>query len=261
MTRGTSRWWLERLQAGDLPPEDARRIEEGLTAEERATLESLRASNQEILAAHPPAVLAAQIQRAVRRRETASLPKGPLFRIRPLLVMGSGMALAAAVLFVSVGQPRVRGDVADLPEVTRAKGLEPRLRVHWRTSSGEILVLSDRHALAAGDEVQLEYLVPEQMYGVIFSIDGRGAVTRHLPFDGDEAVLLTPGRAVSLDQSYRLDDAPRFERFFLVVSDRQFPLSVVEEALAQVASDGETAPLRLPEGVSYASWVARKVTP
>ena len=97
----------------------------------------------------------------------------------------------------------------------------------------------------SGDLVQIAYRSDGLAYGAIFSVDGRGAVTRHLPAAGEQAVPLA--KRDTLDFAYELDDAPRWERFYLVASDR--PLRARLPAGEQLA-DGDgplSAELRLHE--------------
>ncbi|MDE2734261.1 MAG: ActD-like protein, partial [Gemmatimonadota bacterium] len=67
-------------------------------------------------------------------------------------------------------------------------------------------------------------------FGAILSVDGRGTVTQHLPATGTEAVPLAAQD--TLDVAYELDDAPRWERFYLVAADRRFELATVKTKLA-----------------------------
>jgi hypothetical protein len=54
---------------------------------------------------------------------------------------------------------------------------------------------------------------------VVLSIDGRGAVTWHLPpeYPGP-AARLGSGVETTLPWSFELDDAPGFERFVMIVA-------------------------------------------
>jgi len=73
-------------------------------------------------------------------------------------------------------------------------------------------------------------------------VDGRGVVTRHLPREGSQAATLGTG-AVALDLAYRLDDAPRWERFYLVAASRPFE---IDEVVREAGTAGY--PLALPAG-------------
>jgi hypothetical protein len=48
-----------------------------------------------------------------------------------------------------------------------------------------------------------------------------------LLMEGEWSIVLTRDGEVALDFSYQLDDAPRFERFFFITSDRTFNIDTV----------------------------------
>jgi hypothetical protein len=64
---------------------------------------------------------------------------------------------------------------------------------------------------------------------VIFSIDGRARVTLHFPASERETPSLDSSGEVVLPYGYRLDDAPRFERFYFVTSAEEFSVSALLE--------------------------------
>jgi len=104
----------------------------------------------------------------------------------------------------------------------RLKGMEnmePGIRVFRRTKDGETELLKPLDHASEGDLLQLGFLSPRAEYGVLFSVDGRGVVTLHSPSSTDKSAELADEGPVLLDTAYRLDDAPRFERFYLVSSD------------------------------------------
>jgi hypothetical protein len=111
--------------------------------------------------------------------------------------------------------------------------------------------------------VQIAYQAAGRRYGVVVSIDGRGRVTRHLPRTGDRAAPLRAGAPVPLPEAYRLDDAPGFERFFLVTSDAPFSVELVVRA-AERLYGGDPDPARtgthldLPGGLGQARFELRK---
>ncbi|HEY5908808.1 MAG TPA: hypothetical protein VIZ31_12255, partial [Vicinamibacteria bacterium] len=111
------------------------------------------------------------------------------------------------------------------------------------------------------DLVQLAYQAVGRRYGAIVSIDGRGVVTQHLPASGSEAAPLQAGAPVPLPQAYELDDAPGFERFYLVTSDAPFPLESVVAAVRRrhtASAPAGGARLDLPNGMDQAAFLLRK---
>jgi hypothetical protein len=111
-----------------------------------------------------------------------------------------------------------------------------------------------------GDLLQVGLVSAGRGYGVVLSFDGRGTLTRHLPETGERAVRLPPSGEALLPASFRLDDAPGFERFLLVVSREEFPVArAVELARALAARpDASVAPVVLDGGLEAASALVRK---
>jgi hypothetical protein len=109
---------------------------------------------------------------------------------------------------------------AETQSDTRIKGLDARMEV-WKKTEAGIVQLQDLDEVREGDEIQLRYAVPEKCFGLLFSMDGNGALTLHMG-DGVKAIELTPGKMNSLPFAYKLDDAPYFEKFFFVTSPKEF---------------------------------------
>jgi hypothetical protein len=262
-------WLLERIALGELPPgqadELARRMAADPTAQAR--LQALRASNQEILSALPPAQVAAEVE---RRRRVARAAEPARARPRAWLAAAGAMATAAAVLALVLlpGRNGERG-LAPPDEITRVKG-EPQLIIHRKR--GEDVERLERDAsVRAGDLLQIAYVAAGRAHGVILSIDGAGAVTLHHPTTPDGTTALSGRGAVELAHSYELDDAPGFERFFFVTAapspDRPAdgPVDVTRvldqaRALARDPAAGRSALLDLPDSLQQSSFLLRKET-
>jgi hypothetical protein len=75
---------------------------------------------------------------------------------------------------------------------------------------------------------------------VIFSVDGRSAVTLHYPYRPGQSTQLVSGRRTFLSEAYTLDDAPDFEVFIMVVSAEPLDAQTVlrtARALGENAGD------------------------
>ena len=240
-------WQLERYRLGELPRELHERVLRAAEADGavRARLEALAGEDARVLAEHAPRVVAA----GIRERLGASRRSRP-FSLLPL-------ASAAAVLVgLTLLLPR-----NDVPE-TRLKGLQPSLLVFRQADAGAEALRPA--AVAHSDEVvQVAYQAADRRYGVVVSIDGRGRVTRHLPRAGEMAAPLKTGALVPLAEAYRLDDAPGFERFFLVAADQPFRVDAVVRAAEKVwggnADPTQTGTrLELPPGFAQFPFELRK---
>jgi hypothetical protein len=259
---GTPEWLVERLALGELDAAAAADVRRRLAAEGRdadAELAALAASTREILETHPPARLAA----AVRARAAARAPR------RWLVVAPLALAGVAALVLVARPAPRA----ANEPREAGETGLED-VRIKsaaevgvYRHRDGGDERLSDGARVAAGDLLQLTYRAPTDAFGVLISIDGRGQVTVHWPEAAVEAARLSAKGEVRLPSAYELDDAPAFERFFLVSADAPFPLAPVLDAARALAARPAAARaqgLALPPSLHQTSLTlakTRKETP
>ena len=267
---------IEQLLLGELPEGRAKELERD--PQVRARLEELAASNREILERYPPERMGALIRRRLeeterleRERREGERPETerpehagqwgrPTVR-RPWTRLVPAAAFAAVLVALGVTlatlAPWRQGAGAD---ITRVKGVRPHLVVYRRTGSGAE-ALQPGGQVRAGDVLQIGYVAAARKYGVIFSIDGRGALTLHFPTSSGAANQLQQEGETVLDYSYQLDDAPGFERFFLVTSGRALALPEVLAAGQRLASDPRQArkgELSLPSGVEQWSILLAK---
>ena len=253
-------WQLERFRLGELSPEDDAAVRAARERDEavRDRLAELDRSDRVILAAHPPRLVAAAI-RARAERSPAPPRSGPRQWTAVGLASAAAVLATLSVLVPSSRRPATTGERAD---VTRIKGLSPRLMLYRKGLPGpEPLV--DGALVRAHDVVQVLYVAAGSRYGVVVSVDGRGAVTVHLPAGGDRAALLAADRPTPLPSAYELDDAPAFERFFFVTSGTAFEVETVTTAARRLGSPGTDpagAPvlLDLPSSFAQSTFVLRK---
>ena len=151
---------------------------------------------------------------------------------------------------------------APAPERTEIKGrTAPRLFVYRHGDDGDQR-LADGARAAAGDLLQLTYATAAPAFGALLSIDGAGDVTQHWPEPGGARALpLRVGGEVRLPSAYELDNAPAFERFFLVHAEQPFDLARVIDAartLAARTAEARHAPLALPASFGQISLTLEK---
>jgi hypothetical protein len=271
---------LEQYALGELSIAERARVDALLTADPglRGRLGELRRSNEEILAEYEPAEIAAAVRRRMlvggaspgERAAAGSAIGGGALRgaKKPRRFrLGSGFAFpAAAAVLVLVGAVMARGLLSPSQgDVIVSKSGAPGLFVYEKAASGPAL-LADGASAAAGDILQIKYAAGSARYGAIASLDGRGGVTWHLPagYDGSAiSPVLAPSineKGGALGSAYELDDAPSFERFFIVSSRDDFDLSIVSSALRGLALSGapDTGALRLPAGLECKTLLLRK---
>jgi hypothetical protein len=215
-----------------------------VTGEERALVEAALAENPE------EAERLAELRRsdaAIRGRDFASggyfmRAGGGRRRRRPIRPVLWSLGAAALVLFVALPFVGVRFFSSGLFGVPgdRIKGgaETTELRVYLKTG-GETAALADKAALREGSTVQLAYVVDGQpdtrRYGVIFSIDGRSAVTLHYPPVLGADTRLATGKWTLLEEAYTLDDAPDYEVFFFVVGGEPLDVPIILNSARQFA--------------------------
>ncbi len=244
MTQRVPELILERYALGELPPPRMEEVRERLEAEPGGLerLEALSASNTEILNQYPERWFGGVIANRQWRNPG---------RNRSLMVAIPVLAMAAIALLV-VGIPQPTNVVnPEAEEIIFVKG-DARLTV-YRQENGEQVKLRPKDFIGEGDLIQLRYVPVGMSFGAVYSVDGRGEVTRHLPLQGDQAAELD-NRATRLAKSYELDDAPGFERFVFVTSHEPFSLEEVRVAVDQIAAnpdDAGTAELELPDYYDY----------
>ena len=241
---------LERYRLNELPADEYRRLTDRLLHDPalRVRIESLDRSDMEIRRDYQPEFF------LQRLRERSATPPAR----RPLLAWALPAALAAATLILVVSLPGIGPGEGD---GNRIKGLSPGLAVYRKTDTGSE-TLADGATAHRGDVIRLGYHAAGKPYGVILSIDGRGAVTLHLPPIGDQAASLRNEPTVLLDQAYELDDAPRWERFYFVTGEASFPVQPVMDAARRAAANSRPQPaLDLPRGLEQAIFLLQKEEP
>ena len=242
---------LEQYHLGELPSAQQRIIREELSHDEilRGRLSAIEKSDGEICAAYPTERIVPLIRERAWRRG------GDGRRAWRLPTLAWAMP-AAAVAIILLSLPLVLRTTDD----TRLKGAAPHLLVFRKTAAGaeELRPGAVAHK---GDVLQLSYVAGEARYGVIFSVDGRGTLTWHVPagYSGGSrpAPPLEPKGPVVLPSAYELDDAPGFERFFFVYASAPFDVSEVERS-ARAPASGDRGTLTLPRGLGQFSLFVKK---
>jgi hypothetical protein len=230
------KWKLEWYLHGALPAEECEAIAalEVSDGELRGRIDALRESDAKMLAKFPPEEMALRAE----AKKPAVVPVHSFWGSwgrGGVSLWAIPAVVCAAMLIIIPVQVFFTGDIADTGMAAyedRVKGevagdvSAPTLEV-WRKADNAVEKLEAGTYVQAGDRLQLRYIVPESYYGALVSIDGLGVMTVHLSDSDGKAVLLTPGRPVALKTSYKLDDAPKYEAFYLITSADSFILDSV----------------------------------
>ncbi len=230
---------LERVALGETPGDGSE--------EEKVALAALSVSSRDILREIPVSEFVADVQRRRLLARTPQSERAPRQASRFLWAVGGAIALAVALVWVTMAKTEssseptllARGEGLEAPSEVRSKG-DGRLLIQRKTAEGAS-ELRPNALVDAGDLLQLSYLSGGQLFGVVFSVDGRGVITQHFPEDGAESSELIGGGRQLLPSSYELDDAPRFERFYFVTASEPFSALLVSDAIASLQGDGKLA--------------------
>jgi len=229
---------LEKYLAGILSQEEMQELRSREETDDifRARVKMMREENEKILEDHPFEALSAKMAELDANRGSdkanfggAKLMPALVLRVAAVMVIALGIFCA---VFVMNGESVVNGSARDsagqdvamvsVDDGTRIKGLSARMEI-WKKSGETAVQMENLGSAQEGDELQLRYSVPEKCYGLLFSMDGNGVLTIHLG-NGSGSIALEPGKMVTLPFAYKLDNAPRFEKFFLMTSKNTFAL-------------------------------------
>lgn len=219
---GREKILLERYRLGELPAEKMREVESfpGFSEAMRELEES---------------------DRTIREEMGFSPLDGRLKRRRKTDLYGMVSVAAALMLFIGFGFVLSLNTGNSSGNEIRVKGA-PALTI-YRNSGDMVEKLGDGSDAFEGDLLQIAYQnIPLNHYGMIISLDGNGNQTIHYPLSGSDAQLLESGGEIYLPWSYELDDAPDYEVFFLIVSEKSF--SMKDISMSALMDE------RIPRGVN-----------
>jgi len=210
---------LEQLALGVLSEEERTQVcatlaEAGFDPED--VIEDLLSQNDAILNDLPPAHFADTVRRR-QRKEVEGPQRFARLKLASVPIAAT-LLLGIAYLVFPFGSPPSPFN-PDLDDTVRFKCSAPRLSVYHQSDTGLATPLNHGDIAYSGDVLQLTTLACQAHHGVVFSIDGRGALTLHFPAVPNAATDLPTDGEVALPHGYALDDAPDFERFVFLTSD------------------------------------------
>lgn len=213
---------LERIHQGEIVKDD-------LSEAENAQIALLQKSDEAILAKYDVASMKEQVQAKLMNKKQTKQRR--VFFSYAGLAMAAALAMALFIpMFVNSNSITLVNEFSDTAS-DRVKGSEVNLFIYRNEDGKATKLLSGSH-VNAGDVLQISYLSAKKNYGAILSIDGNGFVTEHFPENGTVASVLETGGEVPLSYSYQLDNAPKFERFFLISSNQEFALPEIKKVLS-----------------------------
>ena len=266
-----SEYYLERYALEELPDEDAEEIHRLASTypEIQNALKEIESSNRDILSLYPASTVKASL--LARLHETQGNPteggwviKTFPLRLKRILYISSAFATVMVLLILIL--PGLRKEsgietfeaVQDFPLVKGIQNIDlskTQLLI-FRKKKDKVEILTDGKRASAGDLLQLAYVASKESYGTILSIDGRGVITLHFPAEKGGSTDLELNKKFSLPNAIELDDAPGFERFFLITSESPIDVDDILNKAENLAKDperAEQAELDLPDSIKQYS--------
>jgi hypothetical protein len=256
MTARIPDFLVEKVHLGEATPAERALVEADPDARRR--LEALPAQDAAFHAAMPVADEWPRIEARARIAAARDATRSNR-AVMGSVVFAPLLAAMLALLWVGRMQPPVPVGGIE-PTTTKGSSAEqPRLRIYRKRNAGPERVTTGVVA-REGDVLQIGVASKKPEHGVVVSVDGRGEVTLHWPPEPGGTTDLAVGETLT-PAGYTLDDAPEFERFFLVTSGEQpADVDAVVDAAETLAASGEarTGVLPVPKRYAQSSFVVRK---
>lgn len=239
---------LEKFLRGELSEKKAAEISERLLKykKERQRIEEIRKSNEQILKKYQPGDTVPLIKQrlAAENIRQGSPQKGSLFDLKKIMMrLIPAMGILVILFIVFLPKLLMHQHPAD-PLIDKQNGIRvkgrPQLFIFRQNRSKEEK-LKDRDHVNRGDLLQVAYLSGDQKYGVIFSLDGRGTIILHYPYNKSGSAQLKQGKRIPLKEAYELDDAPKYEIFFFISSKKKIRTEDVLKQAELLAKDPDKA--------------------
>lgn len=129
----------------------------------------------------------------------------------------------------------INNTINESNDTIRLKGITPELHI-FRKTIDNIELISSQQDVKENDILQIRYQGAGYQYGIIFSIDGAGELTLHYPNSASDNTDIEPQGDIALPFAYQLNNAPEFERFFLVTSNKKLNIQDIITQGKSIAS-------------------------
>ena len=245
---------LERYLLGELSEKEMRELQERELSDEifAARVAEMRLQGKRFVAENPFAALEDKLDAIEDSKSSVNGQPNVLWlKVAAALVIALGI-FSVVVLNRDVAtydnhSASMEVAMADADNGTRIKGMQATLEVWKKTGDSAVQMVNLGNAYE-GDEIQLRYRVPQKCFGMLISMDGNGTITMHMG-EGDKAIELEPGKMTTLPFAYKLDNAPKFEKFFLLTSQNSFGIdgNDIDKSLKQTGVETVSFTLRKVE--------------
>jgi len=255
--------YLEQFVLGELNAEKEAEIRELMehNGEINTRVRSISESNNQFLSEKHHSSIQSDINRRVIRRLIKSEKK----EFQPWQFASVGMIAILALYLVTPysyysPQKEIESQIYETPSDIRLKGIKPELHI-YRKQNNFVEHIENKQLVKENDLLQIKYQGAGYQYGLIFSVDGRGETTLHFPEAKDQSNKIQPQGDIALPFAYQLDDAPNYERFFLITSHKKFDIDEVLTLSKKIQKNNmqnENVLLDLPEEVYQTSILLTK---
>jgi len=228
---------LERYLLNELPEkrynEISKALEADIVLQER--IAAIKESNKKILKDYPVEYISEVLKFKLNSSSVNKAPKKSFFKRIQVPVLSFG-AVAILLVFMMPFMENYIEDRNSISEITRLKGVGAKIFIYKNNTNGAEL-LKRNSLVSESDIVGVTFFIDKTAYGIIVSIDGRGVVTKHFPNHGDRSPRLIAGKNFKVGHSYELDDAPEYEKFFLIYSVNEFEIDDLLKKIKKAATN------------------------
>ena len=205
-------------------------------------LDDLKKSDEEILNTYSvesmKAAVAAKLEGAKKTAAVKAKSNILQFPAATRFISYAAAAVLLAAIVIPAGLKNSKINAGSTMPTERVKGVasahtasNPSINL-YRQKGREVQALNNGDFARSGDVIQITYNAGAEEYGVIFSVDGNGNITRHFPENSWQAgQLIHRNDETPLDFYYELDNAPDFECFIMVTSKKHFSLDGIESKI------------------------------
>lgn len=222
---------LERYILNEVSEEEKSIIETALkeNPETAKRIQKIKQSNTEILKDYTPEYFLNVLgNRTNSDTEIAKSRSHKLFSMKNYKIFAAfstAVLIIFASLFFMLNPLGINPGETNI-ETTRIKGSKQKLFIYRKTDEGSQLLKSGDTA-SEGDIIQVAYYTRENKYGAIVSIDGNKNITLHYPAELSAKPSLKVNISVPLENSYQLDNAPDYEIFYFITSNKPINLNYI----------------------------------
>ncbi len=228
---------LEKYILNELSPSQHQRIDNAVKndASVQKRIDELKNSNLEIMQKYPAEMFTNIVQNRLNMKSgNKQSVRASSFsnKIKIAVPAFTTLMLLSAIFYFNNFNNGI-----DSPEDIRIKGIESSAKLNiFKKTENETVMLHPEEIVQANDLIQLQYFTAGKNYGVIFSVDGNKNITKHYPYSETDAdTILESNKNILLQNSYLLDNAPNYEIFFFIISDKVIDIKYIKENLKKFA--------------------------